>query len=155
MRGWRCLTTAVCGGRQDASTAVKATVVSSDAGAQERLRIIDGRFVDSRWVGGRWVLSEFASAGGVMDYSAWEKVTPSAFSSHNVPHMLSCEAHGCMHARAQGCTSACLDGVRRPCTRDIPIRRLAFSMRASYYMHVRRLVGGSLRWQGGRALMPA
>lgn len=58
---------------KDASPAVKATV-AGDTGAQTTLRVIDGRFIDYRWVGGRWVLPEFASAGGVMDYSAWEKV---------------------------------------------------------------------------------
>ena len=49
-------------------------MASSDS--QTKLQVIDGRFVDYRWVGGRWVLSEFASAGGEMDYSAWEKVPP-------------------------------------------------------------------------------
>ena len=59
---------------QDASPAVKATVVQPDIVRQEKLQVIDGRFVDYRWVSGRWVLSEFATANGVMDYAAWEKV---------------------------------------------------------------------------------
>ncbi len=59
---------------QDASPAVKATVVQPDIVRHEKLQVIDGRFVDYRWVSGRWVLSEFASANGVMDYAAWEKV---------------------------------------------------------------------------------
>lgn len=56
--------------KQDPS---KATL-SSGADVRSKFQIIDGRFIDYRWVGGRWVLPEFASAGGVMDYPAWEKV---------------------------------------------------------------------------------
>ena len=61
---------------QDASPAVKATVIQPDVVRQQKLQIEDGRFVDYRWVNGRWVLSEFASANGQMDYAAWEKVKP-------------------------------------------------------------------------------
>lgn len=80
--------------RQDASPAVKATV-AGDTGAQTTLRVIDGRFVDYRWVAGRWVLPEFASAGGVMDYSAWEKVGAAA-PSHRCTAVTGCAAYDCM-----------------------------------------------------------
>jgi hypothetical protein len=59
---------------QDASPAVKATVVQPDVVRQQKLQIVDGRFVDHRWVNGRWVLSMFANGNGDMDYEAWEKV---------------------------------------------------------------------------------
>ena len=59
---------------QDASPAVKATVVQPDVVRQQKLQIVDGRFVDHRWVNGRWVLSSFANGNGDMDYEAWEKV---------------------------------------------------------------------------------
>ena len=60
---------------QDASPAVKATVIQPDVVRQQKLQIVDGRFVDYRWVQGRWVLSEFANGKGDMDYAAWEKVS--------------------------------------------------------------------------------
>lgn len=96
----------MCGGRQDASPAVKATVVSADSGANERLRIIDGRFVDSRWVAGTWVLSEFASAGGVMDYSAWEKVTPPT-AALTLDVLRTIAGRNCMQSGAHGKRQHC------------------------------------------------
>ncbi len=50
----------------------KAVVLGSET-AQKMLQLEDGRFVDYRWTDGRWDLTKFASAGGKMDWEAWNK----------------------------------------------------------------------------------
>ena len=40
---------------------------------QKVLALEDGRFVDYRWTEGRWDLAKFSSAGGKMDWDAWNK----------------------------------------------------------------------------------
>ena len=60
---------------QDAGAAAKSAVLGSEA-PQKVLQLEEGRFVDFRWTDGRWDLTKFASAGGKMDWEAWNKVLP-------------------------------------------------------------------------------
>lgn len=61
---------------QDAGAVAKSTVLGAAEATQKVLQLEDGRFVDYRWTDGRWDLAKFSSAGGKMDWDAWNKARP-------------------------------------------------------------------------------
>lgn len=61
---------------QDAGAVAKSTVLGAAEATQKVLQLEDGRFVDYRWTDGRWDLAKFSSAGGKMDWEAWNKARP-------------------------------------------------------------------------------
>ena len=71
---------------QDAGAVAKSTVLGAAEATQKVLQLEDGRFVDYRWTDGRWDLAKFSSAGGKMDWEAWNKARPHA------PAVLSCKS---------------------------------------------------------------
>ena len=93
---------------QDAGAIAKSTMLGAAEATQKVLQLEDGRFVDHRWIEGRWDLSKFASAGGKMDWEAWNKARP-ACTGCNIMQALPLiwPGHGLQKYVLQCTSSAC------------------------------------------------